>query len=309
MSVEAVDVHWAELNRISSSLQDSSLQDFGIREFGFHSHGFRKLHRRSTPLLFPQSVAYNTSVGGCILVRTTRFAWNRYPRSSLAKPVSADLASRPFIAGSDPDRCHGGNRIRRRLNLLPRQAEPPIMGTDGTQFRPRHIANYRRLKPIDHQIVRNDAAEIIFQLDIYQLTVPFGAISSNARFWKHVDEDHVDLATHALLLKNGVRFGIGPTSEWTYFKSLIDQYGASARKGSIAPIKKGSIELPMASNIREQNIFFFREPHDLSGRSYEKRPTTRFLSVTFEPTPRHHGDARIEACALVRGLLRSAIRR
>ena len=42
---------------------------------------------------------------------------------------------------------------------------------------------------IDRGIVRSDA-EIIFQLDIYQLTVPFGAISSNARFWKHVDEDH-----------------------------------------------------------------------------------------------------------------------
>jgi hypothetical protein len=155
---------------------------------------------------------------------------------------------------------------------------------------------------IDNNIVRNDAAEVIFQLDIYQLSVPFGAISSNARFWKHVDEDHVDLATHALLLKNGLRFGIGPNSEWSYFKSLIDQYGASARKGTIAPTRKGSIELPMASNIREQNIFFFREPHDLYGRTYEK--CDNLLSVTFEPTPRRPGDARIEACALVRGLRR-----
>lgn len=153
---------------------------------------------------------------------------------------------------------------------------------------------------IDHRIVRDDA-EIIFQLDIYQLTVPFGAVSSNTRFWKHVDEDHVDLAAHALLLKNGVRYGIGPNDEWSYFKSLIDQYGASAQKGSVAPSKKGSIELPMRTKIREQNIFFFVKDHGPpAGRTFEN--CDNLLSVSFEPTPRHPGDARIAIAALVRGL-------
>jgi hypothetical protein len=167
---------------------------------------------------------------------------------------------------------------------------------------PVHLTTNGHVAPgekIDHQIARDDV-EIVMQLDIYTLTVPFGAISSVGRFWKHVDEDHLDLATHALLLNNGIRYGIGPNSEWDYFKGLIEHYGATAQKGSVAPVKKGAIELPMQKNIPEQLIFYLNEHQKLYGRSYEQ--CDNLLSLTFEPTPRHPGDARINLCAMVRGL-------
>jgi len=167
---------------------------------------------------------------------------------------------------------------------------------------PVHLTTTGHVAPgekIDHQIAREDV-DIVMQLDIYTLTVPFGAVSSDTRFWKHVDEDHIDLATHALLLSNGLRYGIGPTSEWDYFKGLIERYGATAQKGSVAPVKKGSLELPMRKNIAEQDIFYLNEHQHLYGRSYEQ--CENLLSLTFEPTPRHAGDARLEICALVRGL-------
>ena len=151
----------------------------------------------------------------------------------------------------------------------------------------------------DRGIVREDA-EIILQLDVYQLTVPFGAISSNARFWNHVDEDHIDLATHDLLLKNGLRVGIGPNNEWTYFKDLVERFGASAQKGSTSPVKKGMLELPLRTNIETQDIFYLNSRNALYGRTYDK--CDNVISLSYEPTPRHPGNARIEACALVRGL-------
>src|SRR5579859_514682 len=52
------------------------------------------------------------------------------------------------------------------------------------------------------------APQLVILLDIYDVTVPLGAISGNDEFWKRVDEDQVDVAAHDLLLKNGVRFGI-----------------------------------------------------------------------------------------------------
>ncbi|MDB5329187.1 MAG: hypothetical protein JWP03_338 [Phycisphaerales bacterium] len=151
----------------------------------------------------------------------------------------------------------------------------------------------------DLHIARNDA-EVVMELDVYQLTVPVGGVSRNEKFWKHVDEDHLDLATHDLLLKNGVRVGIGPNSEWDYFKALIDQYGPTARIGSAAPVRKGTLELPLRTGVDFQDIFYLNDRGVLYGRSYQK--CDNLLSVTFEPVPRQPSDARIALCAVVRGL-------
>ncbi|HET6249245.1 MAG TPA: hypothetical protein VFE47_16235 [Tepidisphaeraceae bacterium] len=152
----------------------------------------------------------------------------------------------------------------------------------------------------DHNIAREDV-DILLQLDIYHLTVPSGAISASDRFWKHIDEDHVDLATHALLLKNGVRYGIGANDEWDYFKGLIDHYGATAKKGSTAPVKRGGLELPLRTAVDRQIIFYFNHDDEIPhGRSYEK--CDDLLALSFEPTPRRPGDSRLAISALVRSL-------
>jgi hypothetical protein len=205
-----------------------------------------------------------------------------HPRSLAAFILFCCTAG--FTAG-----CHVGQEPPPGAATAISQAQPvQNLSSNG------HVAAGERA---DLHVLRDDL-DILLQLDIYQLTVPVGAISTSERFWKHIDEDHVDTATHALLLKNGVRFGIGPNDEWTYYKSLIDHYGATAQKGSTAPVKKGSLELPMRSGIDFQDIFFLTD--HWRGRSYEK--CDNLLALTFEPTPRHPGDATIQVCAMVRGL-------
>ncbi len=182
----------------------------------------------------------------------------------------------------------------------PRNRVAPAAATGGEAVV--HLSTTGRVptgEKADRRIAREDV-KIVFQLDIYQVTVPFGAVSRNDRFWHHVDEDHVDLFAHDLLLKNGLRIGIGPNNEWDYFKNLIDQYGATAQKGSVAPVKKGSLELPMRTGVDFQDIFYLSAKGTLYGRSYEK--CDNLLSLTFEATPRRLGSARIEACAVVRGI-------
>src|SRR5260370_20520778 len=73
------------------------------------------------------------------------------------------------------------------------------------------------------------APQIIILLDVYDLTVPAGAVSRNDDFWKRVDEDALDIASHDLLLRNGVRIGLGHDRDWTYFKGLLARY-PQARK-------------------------------------------------------------------------------
>src|SRR5688500_11404125 len=57
----------------------------------------------------------------------------------------------------------------------------------------------------------------IVRLEVLQLVVPLGAVSRSEEFWKHVEEQRIDVGTYDLLRKNGWRLGIAPTSEWNYF--------------------------------------------------------------------------------------------
>src|SRR4051812_7697836 len=39
------------------------------------------------------------------------------------------------------------------------------------------------------------------QMDVYQLSVPFGTVSKNEAFWKRIDEQCVDVATYDVIFK------------------------------------------------------------------------------------------------------------
>src|SRR6185312_8736345 len=78
--------------------------------------------------------------------------------------------------------------------------------------------------PAPDPIAPKRVPQIVVLLDVYDLAVPAGAISRNDEFWKRVDEDQVDLGAHDLLLKNGIRFGIGHDADWAYFKGLLAKH-------------------------------------------------------------------------------------
>jgi len=59
-------------------------------------------------------------------------------------------------------------------------------------------------------------------MDVYEVTVPFGAVSRSQEFWKRVNETSVDVATYDLLQKNGFRVGVAPAAEWSYFRAITN---------------------------------------------------------------------------------------
>src|SRR5579862_6155691 len=143
--------------------------------------------------------------------------------------------------------------------------------------------------------IRKNEGRIFVQLDAWEIQVPYGSVSNDPRFWKHIDEDHVDLRAHEMLQLNGVRYGIAPTSDWSYFKSLMDRQGAKTLPPkTLQPSRKGLLEMPLRTGVEFQNIFFVRskdEGLDPLGRSYER--CDNILSVSCEPTPRRPGEAHI----------------
>ena len=53
------------------------------------------------------------------------------------------------------------------------------------------------------------------------LRVPYGAISSSADFWKHVDEAALGLPTRTMLYTNGVRAGIAQVAATKSFDTVV----------------------------------------------------------------------------------------
>ena len=139
-------------------------------------------------------------------------------------------------------------------------------------------------------------------LDVYQLTVPLGAVSRSREFWKRVDESSVDVATADLLQKNGFRVGVAPASEWGYFRAIIEQYPVSTKRTTVKSGGAGSIELEMKKGVDFQNLFYLTDDNRLVGRTYER--CENLIAVGFQPAPRRPGRVRMTLCPLVRATRR-----
>lgn len=143
----------------------------------------------------------------------------------------------------------------------------------------------------------------VVQLDVYHLEVPLGAISRSEEFWKHVDEQAIDIGTYDLLRKNGWRVGIAPSNEWGYFRDIIDAYPASSKPHGITTGTTGGgghMELPMKEGVPYQVLWYFNDYNQLHGFSFER--CDNLLNISLHQVPRRPGEARVTVCPTVRSL-------
>ncbi len=97
----------------------------------------------------------------------------------------------------------------------------------------------------------------IIQLHMYQLLAPYGTTTHSAEFWKHLDEDCVDIATYDALQKNGLRVGRGKVSEWPYFKGILDQNSTVCQETLFACLSGQDLSLNVTPEMKEQTLFIF----------------------------------------------------
>lgn len=150
------------------------------------------------------------------------------------------------------------------------------------------VATQPTTSQINSQIDPNYDGPILVHLDVYQLTMPLGAVSDSDAFWKRIDENAVDVATYDLLFRNGLRVGEAPLSDWAYFKSIIAENPASTKKISVEGVEVKSLDLEMTKDYDEQSIFFFdgREATPV-GRTYDK--SRNVMTLSFQLAPRRDG--------------------
>ncbi len=145
---------------------------------------------------------------------------------------------------------------------------------------------------------RSANAAVYAYLDIYQLSVPYGAISGNEQFWKRISEQSVDIMTYDLLYKNGIRVGEASLSDWDYFKPIINQYPTTSRTSTLTNTPGKAMEIEIKKDIPGQTLFYFNNYDMLQGRTYDQ--SDNLLAVSYEPAPRRFGAVRVTLCPVIR---------
>jgi hypothetical protein len=138
------------------------------------------------------------------------------------------------------------------------------------------------------------------QVTIYQLSVPYGTVSRNEKFWKRIDETVVDVTTNETLFKNGIRVGEAPTSEWDYFKNIMEENPAVTRINSLVSMDGKTVELPMRKEVQRQDLFYFDNANMLHGRSFDA--CENIITMVLQPAPRKRDTVRLTMCPVVRSM-------
>ena len=139
---------------------------------------------------------------------------------------------------------------------------------------------------------------LVYSVEIWELLLPRDSISSDEGFWKRVNENLVDLSPYTVLFKNGIRVGALPVQELDRLRAIVEE-----RKGSrtqMAGIAGRFIEIPIASDIPGQTIFYLNRSNQLIGKTYERCENLFYFS--FEPTPRKPEQIRLILTPAVRGM-------
>jgi hypothetical protein len=155
---------------------------------------------------------------------------------------------------------------------------------------------------IDHPPTDPVAAPgMLIQMSVYRITVPFGTVSRSDQFWKRVDETSVDVGTYDMLLKNGVRIGEAPLSEWTYLKTILDDSPIVSQHMQFTAVDHLRQELEMGGAQVEETIFYVDGKGVPSGRSFDH--CQNLLTIDAVPTPRQPRTVRITVCPMVRSIV------
>jgi hypothetical protein len=149
--------------------------------------------------------------------------------------------------------------------------------------------------PIDQ--IRGDSSQII-RIYMYRLSVRYGQLNRNTAFWKLIDEDAVDVPTHAMLLDNGLRVGRAPVARWDSFQNIIGpQLHDCTITTFMALSGVGSVSLDMSPIVDEETLFVLDE-HGATGRTYLRCKNQFKFSFMWAPRM-EPGTVRVTMCPQV----------
>ena len=149
--------------------------------------------------------------------------------------------------------------------------------------------------PVDGPRDAAAAQTLMFQVEVYRITVPFGTFTGNEAFWKRMDEKCVDAFKNDLLNRNGIRVGQAPLNELDFFRKFMEEKPVISKITTTAT-EVPLVELEMRPDLPEQTISFYNP--DLRMRDYDA--SSNVLNLSFQPAPRKPGCMRLTLAPMVR---------
>jgi hypothetical protein len=153
---------------------------------------------------------------------------------------------------------------------------------------------------VERVIPSADPVEVVrpqAHLSIYRLTAPAGSISGDAALWKRVDESALDVRTHDILDRNGVRAGLAPLAE---LAAMMARHSPQVEPATFITAGAKDIEISMKREVPYQIIYHFAPDGQMPIRSFDD--SENLLCLEFSPAPRKAGDVRVGVCPMVRSL-------
>ena len=147
-----------------------------------------------------------------------------------------------------------------------------------------------------HPADAKPAITLLYSIEVWEIQLPRFTVSTDDAFWKHVNEQALDLPTYDVLFKNGVRVGEIPVTDLSAVSKLIED-----RKGTRTTINGMAgkqMELPIASNVPTEVLFYVNRANNLIGRSYDR--CDNIMAFSFESTPRNPDQIRLAFTPVVR---------
>ena len=176
-------------------------------------------------------------------------------------------------------------------------AKPPVAAKPTTRpapteftltMHPPHAADPRDPQP---------PWEALVHLKVYQISLPLGTISTNAAFWKRLDEDFLPTTVVANLNENGLRCGIAPKTQWHYFRDLLQQESTKVRTIDLDGLHATAVPLELDKPIHSEDIFV-RSARGLEGKTYDD--CTNQVTLSFGPVPRTPWAIRLALCPTIK---------
>lgn len=174
------------------------------------------------------------------------------------------------------------------------EAAPKMEGNVPVIMMPGGAGDYETARPQDPV----KTPQQFFQLELYELVVPIGAISGSADFWKPFDETFLGLWKHDVLYKNGLRVGRAPLTELAQLAEQLQD--AEAQESSLIGARARDFEMPMKKGADRQTIFYFDADGQMQGKDYE--PADNIFALSFRQTPRTSDHVRLVIAPAVREL-------
>jgi len=139
------------------------------------------------------------------------------------------------------------------------------------------------------------SSDPVINLLMYQMQVPSGVVTHSKVFWKHLDEDSVDVAAYQLLYKNGIRLGRGRIDQWPFFKQILDQDTISCKQTLIKGLSGQDVAVNMTEPMPEQTLFVFTDQAEpLTGRMFDE--CVNQFTIGFQWAPHKQDTLRVKIC-------------